>query len=53
MYERKRGIRCTSRRGKGWQGDSSADLLIRHADQAMYSAKQAGKNQYYFFTNGV
>ena len=33
--------------------DSSADLLIRHADQAMYSAKQAGKNQYHFFTNGV
>lgn len=26
-----------------------ADLLIRQADQAMYQAKLAGKNQYYFF----
>lgn len=25
------------------------DTLIRHADQAMYLAKQAGKNQYHFF----
>ena len=26
-----------------------ADQLIRHADQAMYKAKQAGKKQYHFF----
>lgn len=26
-----------------------ADLLMRHADQAMYVAKQAGKNRYQFF----
>jgi len=25
------------------------DQLIRHADQAMYIAKQSGKNQYHFF----
>jgi diguanylate cyclase (GGDEF)-like protein/PAS domain S-box-containing protein len=30
------------------QGDD-ADLLIRHADQAMYTAKQAGKNRYHLF----
>ena len=31
---------------------ADADQLIRHADQAMYSAKQAGKNQIrYFDTN--
>jgi diguanylate cyclase (GGDEF)-like protein len=29
--------------------NSDADHLIRHADQAMYSAKQAGKNQYCLF----
>ncbi len=27
----------------------SADLLLRHADQAMYEAKQAGKNCYHLF----
>lgn len=27
----------------------NADQLVRHADQAMYSAKQSGKNQYAFF----
>jgi len=27
----------------------SADQLVRHADQAMYQAKQSGKNQYFFF----
>lgn len=26
-----------------------ADQLVRHADQAMYVAKQKGKNQYHFF----
>ena len=26
-----------------------ADLLLRHADQAMYQAKQAGKNRYHIF----
>ncbi len=26
-----------------------ADQLVRHADQAMYQAKQSGKNRYYFF----
>ncbi|MBK9347496.1 MAG: EAL domain-containing protein [Burkholderiales bacterium] len=26
-----------------------ADLLLRHADQAMYVAKQAGKNRYHLF----
>lgn len=31
------------------QDNSDADLLIRHADQAMYNAKQAGKNRYNFF----
>ena len=28
---------------------SDADLLLRHADQAMYLAKDAGKNQYRCF----
>ncbi|MGB0495006.1 MAG: EAL domain-containing protein [Kangiellaceae bacterium] len=29
---------------------SDADLLLRHADQAMYRAKRAGKNQYQVFS---
>ena len=33
------------------QDDADADILIRHADQAMYLAKQAGKNCYYLFDN--
>lgn len=31
--------------------DSEADMLLRHADQAMYLAKQQGKNQYCFFAD--
>jgi EAL domain-containing protein (putative c-di-GMP-specific phosphodiesterase class I) len=29
--------------------DSDADKLLRHADQAMYMAKQSGKNRYLYF----
>lgn len=29
--------------------ETDADLLLRHADQAMYVAKQAGKNRYHIF----
>ena len=31
------------------QDNAEADLLLRHADQAMYLAKQAGKNRYHLF----
>jgi diguanylate cyclase (GGDEF)-like protein/PAS domain S-box-containing protein len=31
------------------QDGADADILMRHADQAMYLAKQAGKNCYHFF----
>ena len=31
------------------QDNAEADLLLRHADQAMYVAKQAGKNRYHLF----
>ncbi len=31
------------------QDGADADMLLRHADQAMYSAKQAGKNRYQLF----
>jgi diguanylate cyclase (GGDEF)-like protein/PAS domain S-box-containing protein len=32
------------------EDEQNAEQLLRHADQAMYQAKQAGKNQYHFFT---
>ncbi|WP_158558893.1 EAL domain-containing protein [Rhodoferax lacus] len=31
------------------QDSADADLLMRHADQAMYEAKQSGKNKYHLF----
>jgi diguanylate cyclase (GGDEF)-like protein len=31
------------------QDDSNADQLLRHADRAMYEAKQSGKNRYFVF----
>ncbi len=31
------------------EDDADLDFLLRHADQAMYQAKLAGKNQYHFF----
>ncbi|MGR9046430.1 MAG: EAL domain-containing protein [Gammaproteobacteria bacterium] len=33
--------------------DIDADQLLRQADQAMYQAKLAGKDQYYFFDAGI
>jgi diguanylate cyclase (GGDEF)-like protein len=31
------------------QDNAESDMLLRHADQAMYVAKQAGKNRYHLF----
>ncbi|WP_054773199.1 putative bifunctional diguanylate cyclase/phosphodiesterase [Methylogaea oryzae] len=32
---------------------SAPDLLLRHADQSMYEAKQAGKNRYHIFDPSI
>jgi diguanylate cyclase (GGDEF)-like protein/PAS domain S-box-containing protein len=41
------GIACAPADGK------TADTLLRHADAAMYKAKEDGKNGYHFFSKGM
>lgn len=35
------------------QDDENPDILLRHADQAMYVAKQSGKNRYHIFDSAL
>ena len=35
------------------QDGNSRDILVRHADAAMYQAKEAGKNCYHFYTSNI
>jgi len=35
------------------QNNNDSDILLRHADQAMYTAKQKGKNQYHLFDSNL
>ena len=35
------------------QDDYDSDILLRHADQAMYLAKESGKNRYFFHTQMI
>ncbi len=44
-------ILVTASAGVAWYPDSGEDRdrLLRHADQAMYQAKEAGRNVYHFF----
>jgi diguanylate cyclase (GGDEF)-like protein/PAS domain S-box-containing protein len=50
-----RGIRVSGSLGVTfYQGDATeADQLLRHADQAMYVAKERGKNRYHVFETAV
>lgn len=41
------GIACYPQEGK------NSDTLLRHADAAMYKAKQDGKNRYRFYSRGM